>query len=128
MKLKELISVYLFSTIFFSGINERIEELVPGVVLNIFAINTWLLPYINFGPNGPSWTVCTLFFWYWCFPFIFPRLQRLSDRQIAHGIVKYFWLSIGLVLLVLFYFGPFVSRDIKNAVSKETKMKNNIFL
>lgn len=32
-------------------------------------------------------------------------MQRLTDSQIAHGIVKYFWLSVGLGLLVLFGLG-----------------------
>ena len=77
-----------------------LSEMMVGFGLSLFAINTWLLPYDNSGPNGPSWTICTLFFWYWCFPFLLPRLQRLSDRKIAYSIVKYFWLQIGLAVLV----------------------------
>ena len=72
-----------------------------GAALSVFAINTWVLPYQNFSPNESSWTISTLFFWYWCFPFILPRLQRLTDRQLGRRIVKYFWLSVGLGLLVL---------------------------
>jgi peptidoglycan/LPS O-acetylase OafA/YrhL len=76
-----------------------------GGLLSIFAINTWLLPYVNFGPNGSSWTICTLSFWYWCFPFILPRMQRWTDKELAHGIVKTFWLSVALSLMVYVGFG-----------------------
>ena len=67
-----------------------------GSILNIFAINTWVLPYQNFAPNEVAWTISTLFFWYWCFPLILPRLQRLTNIQLAEGIVKYYWISVGL--------------------------------
>ena len=67
-----------------------------GSILNIFAINTWVLPYQNFAPNEVAWTISTLFFWYWCFPLILPRLQRLTNIQLAEGIVKYYWMSVGL--------------------------------
>ena len=89
-----------------------------GFALSLFAINTWVLPYLNFGPNVPSWTICTLFFWYWCFPFILPRLQRLNDRKIAYGIVKYFWLQIGLAVLVAIGFGMMVTHRFEVILSK----------
>ena len=90
------------------------DDMWIGSGLSLFAINTWLLPYNNFGPNGPSWTICTLFFWYWCFPFILPRLQRLRDVEIAHGIVKYFWLNIGIAILLLIGLGSFVGKSVSS--------------
>ena len=83
------------------------------ISLSFFAINTWVLPYQNFSPNESSWTISTLFFWYWCFPFILPRLQRLTDREIARGIVKYFWLSVGIGLLVLFGCGRRIGIEVQ---------------
>ena len=85
----------------------KAEDMYFGAALSLFAVNTWLLPYSNFGPNGPSWTICTLSFWYWCFPFILPRMQRLTDKQLGHGIVKYFWLRVGLALLLIIGLGGF---------------------
>lgn len=76
-----------------------------GSILSMFAVTTWVLPYVNFNPNIPSWTISTLFFWYWCFPLLLPKIQRLSDKEIAYGIVKNFWLEIGLALLVYIGFG-----------------------
>ena len=98
-----------------------------GGALSIFAINTWLLPYTNFGPNGPSWTICTLSFWYWCLPFILPRLQRLADKQLAHGIVKYFWLSVGLALMLYVGLGAVVELKVWYIIFLET-YKIMIFL
>lgn len=89
-----------------------------GFILSVFTANTWVLPYENSEPNGPSWTVSTLFFWYWCYPFILPRLQRLTDRQLALGIVKYFWLQIGLAILVRIAFGGFAGSEVSYSLSQ----------
>ena len=40
-------------------------------------------------------------------------MQRLTDSQIAHGIVKYFWLSVGLGLLVFFALGRKIGQEVK---------------
>ena len=85
-----------------------------GLILSIFTANTWVLPYENFGPNGLSWTICTLFFWYWMYPFILPRFQRLTDKQIASGIVRNHWLQIFLAYLVITGFGRFSGSDVSN--------------
>ena len=72
-----------------------------GTSFSVFNINTWALPFKHFGPNDTSWTISTLFFWYWCFPLILPKVQRLTDKQLAHGIVRYFWLNIAVSILVV---------------------------
>ena len=79
-----------------------------GLVISIFSINTWLLPYKEFAPNDPAWTISTLSFWYWLFPFIFPRLQRLTNKELAQGIVKYFWLSVGINIMLFLGLGLFI--------------------
>ena len=40
---------------------------VGGSVLSLFLLQTWVLVF-GFGPNGPSWTVSTLFFFYLVYP------------------------------------------------------------
>ena len=84
------------------------QEMWSGVVISIFLLNTWLLPYENYNPNWPAWTISTLSFWYWCFPFILPRLQRLTNKELAKGIVKYFWLSVGINYLLFIGLGLFI--------------------
>ena len=79
-----------------------------GLVISIFSINTWLLPYKEFAPNDPAWTISTLSFWYWLFPFIFPRLQRFTNKELAQGVVKYFWLSVGINILLFLGLGLFI--------------------
>ena len=99
------------------------EDVLFGSILSIFAINTWLFPYVNLGANGSSWTICTLFFWYWCFPFILPRLQRLTDKELAHGIVKYFWLSVGLAFLLNIGLGGFTgTQEVSNFIFIKSPM------
>ena len=97
-----------FFIIIFSVWLTGVEKMWSGVLISIFAVNTWLLPYNNFDPNGPAWTISTLSFWYWCFPFILPRLQRLSNKELAKGIVKYFWLGVGINYLLLLCLGAFI--------------------
>ena len=80
--------------------------------LSVLAINTWVLPFKHLGPNGPSWTICTLFFWYWCFPLILPRVQRLTNKQLAHGIVHYFWLNIAVSILIVAGLGAYFGREV----------------
>ena len=79
------------------------REEILGLYLTPFAVNTWVMPFADFGPNGAAWTICTLTLWYWCFPFILPRLQRLTDKQIAQKIVRQFWISIILVLMMWYF-------------------------
>ena len=40
---------------------------VGGSVMSLFLLQTWVLVF-GFGPNGPSWTVSTLFFFYLVYP------------------------------------------------------------
>ena len=86
---------------------------MQSYVLSMLCVITWLFPFRSFRPNDPSfvyplhdpvinWTLATLCFWYWCFPFILPRIQQLTDTEMVDKIVKLFWLQIGLYLAVLF--------------------------
>ena len=79
-----------------------------GTFISVFGVNTWLLPYENYNPNGPAWTISTLSFWYWCYPLIFPRLQRLTNNELAQGMVKYFWLGVGINILLFLGLGFFI--------------------
>ena len=90
---------------------EQAKEMWSGLLISIFALNTWLLPYENYNPNGPAWTISTLSFWYWCFPFILPRLQRLTNKELAKSIVKYFWLSVGINYSLVIFLGTFIVGD-----------------
>ena len=38
-----------------------------GLIVSLFGVQTWVILY-GFGPNGPSWTVSTLFFFYLVYP------------------------------------------------------------
>ena len=38
-----------------------------GSILSLFLVQSWVMVF-GLGPNGPSWTVSTLFFFYLVFP------------------------------------------------------------
>ena len=90
-----------------------------GSILSIFAINAWVLPYKNFEPNEVAWTVSTLFLWYWCFPFILPRLQRLSNIQLAENIVRCYWISVCIGILLHIALGGF-RNEVKEPLSSQS--------
>ena len=86
------------------------------VVYSILPINTWTWGMQRFfgpwnqatasktymGLNSPSWTISTLIVWYAIFPFVLSRMQKLLDHNISYGIVRLFWISLGVVLIVGF--------------------------
>ena len=54
---------------YFSGSNlaSNLILSIGGGLAALFLVQTWIL-FFSFGPNGPSWTVSTLCFFYICFP------------------------------------------------------------
>ena len=90
----------------------------------IFCVSTWVPP-IGVGhsaPNDPCWTISTLFFWYLCFPFLLPRMQKLTDKQIAYSIVKCFWLQLGFGLLAAYASHNFANFSLVSNISTKCFM------
>ena len=59
---------------------------VGGSVLSLFLLQTWVLVF-GFGPNGPSWTVSTLFFFY----LVYPRyIRSILYRQFFSEVLMVF--------------------------------------
>ena len=50
-----------------------------GSILSLFLVQTWVIIF-GLGPNGPSWTVSTLFFFY----LVFPRFDLIKVTQINY--------------------------------------------
>ena len=76
-------------------------------ILNLSATSTWF--GVAFPLNNPSWYVSTVWFYYWTFPSLFPKLQRFSVDEKKKWIVIMFWIQfIGGILLVAttFIFAP----------------------
>jgi len=69
-------------------------------VLTLFVANTWLIaPFVL---NGPSWFVSSIWFCYWVFPSLLPKLQAYDDAQKRKLIVWLFWIQLvgGLALWI----------------------------
>merc|ERR1712241_15662 len=68
--------------------------------LTLFASTTWLgLPIVL---NGPSWFVSTIWFFYWIFPSLLPRLQRLSTEDKQWWIRSCFGIQIAVAVILHF--------------------------
>jgi len=64
-------------------------------------VSTWHASPISLkNINGPAWTVGTLSCFWLAFPYLLPRLQRLSNRKLMLGLSICYWLqAITLVAL-----------------------------
>jgi len=102
------LSQIVFIPAYVYGQHESIHHgdwtLYKTIAFTLTCTNTWFHPIADFPFMPAAWTVNTLFFFYLTFPFILPRVQRLTDTQLARGLVLLFWFQLVpfLVLLVLY--------------------------
>ncbi|CAE8607400.1 unnamed protein product [Polarella glacialis] len=64
--------------------------LSQGLLPGFFMLDTWLYPYGATSPNGPAWFVCTLFFFWLCFPRWYAFIHAFSYPRCACVLA---WLS-----------------------------------
>jgi len=61
--------------------------------------------------DGPSWFVATMWFYYWCFPSLLPKLQRYTIDDMNGWIIKHYWIQLivggVLSIAVNFWMGTF---------------------
>jgi peptidoglycan/LPS O-acetylase OafA/YrhL len=71
-----------------------------ALTLMVTCTSSWLLMPIVL--DGPSWFVSTLWFYYWCFPSLLPKLQAYSVEQKLAGIRNHFLIQmiVGWILLI----------------------------
>jgi len=81
-----------------SSIQKGTSGEIIAYVLTAFVSTTWLgLPIVL---NGPSWFVSTIWFFYWIFPSLLPRLQRLTNSQKQKWIRRCYWIQMGIAVLL----------------------------
>ena len=70
-------------------------------VLTLFVATTWLGQALYL--NGPSWFVSTMWFFYWIFPSLLPKLQRHSAQQKQRWIMVLFWIQlvVGTIIIII---------------------------
>jgi len=79
-----------------------------SIVMTIFTTNTWCIyPFLL---NVPSWFVSSIWFYYWIFPSLLPRLQRYSAPQKQKWLIIHF--VIQLLIAVLFIVGGAMISDV----------------
>ena len=66
---------------------------IVGTVLSFLGLQTWVLAF-GFGPNGPSWTISTLAFFYVLFPSAVVNASRQTNLRLYQGIYFCFWLQV----------------------------------
>jgi len=74
---------------------------IVSIVMTIFTTNTWF--FYPLFLNGPSWFVSTIWFYYWIFPSLLPRLQRYTAERKQKWLIIHF--VIQLLIAVVFIVG-----------------------
>lgn len=84
-----------------SLITHQMSYLETGFVfvLNLFLLQSWNPYYLSF--NLPAWSISTLFFFYFTFPYIAPRLAKIKKPFMAIVINNITYL-IPVTLVILF--------------------------
>jgi len=67
------------------------DKIVPGLLLMLTNTSSWIV-VIAF--NGASWFVSTIWFFYWVFPLLLPKLQSYSIQHKLSGMKMHFWMQI----------------------------------
>jgi len=70
-----------------------------AVVLMLTCTATWL--FIPVCIDGPSWFISTLWFYYYCFPSLLPKLQAYSLEEKLSAIWRHYWYQ-GLLGWIIF--------------------------
>lgn len=71
--------------------------------LTLVGANSWFLPIADVGmpANGVCWTITTMSFFYWSFPWLLPRFQRMEPCARNTWIIWSYWIQL------VSYFGMF---------------------
>ncbi len=78
---------------------------ILGGIASLLCIQSWIIIF-GFGPNPPSWTISTLFFFYWTFPWILAWGQTISSPKLAQlGIPSLFYAQM-VMGFAIFTFMP----------------------
>eukprot|EP01084_Bolivina_argentea_P316174 547981_1 len=75
------------------------------IILTIFTVPVWFGPFFF---NPTAWFVSTIWFFYWVFPSLLPKLQRYSISKKQHWILYYYILQfiIGACIYIGLLFVP----------------------
>lgn len=91
------------------------KDLAIGTSFMVSLTSTWLV-FKQFFFDLPSWFVSTLWFYYWCFPSLFPQLQAYSVQDMLNGVSCHFLIQffVGWIIFLGLYLSP-LGMDYLNA-------------
>eukprot|EP01043_Picozoa_sp_COSAG02_P026806 COSAG02_NODE_1555_length_11948_cov_28.444932_4_plen_515_part_00 len=77
---------------------------VVNGLLTLLGANSWFLPIVDVGmpANGVCWTITTMSFFYWTFPWLLPRMQRMTASARNAWIIWSYWIQLAT------YFGMYI--------------------
>lgn len=99
-RISRIVPVYWFTLIIMlpliplghSGETPGSQNSIVGTILSFLGLQTWVLAF-GFGPNGPSWTISTLAFFYVLFPSAIVIASRQTNLRLYQWISVCFWLQ-----------------------------------
>lgn len=77
------------------------QQTIGGSLASLFLVQSWIL-VLGFGPNKPSWTVSTLWFFYLVFPTLLKYLLKRSNKVLSYLLAGAFYLQLTIGFLLMF--------------------------
>ena len=75
-------------------------DLAGRLTLTAFGLTSWTGNAVS-PPNGVTWTISTMSFFYIVFPDVLPRMQRYTDDQLKFRITAMYWVQAVIFTMVL---------------------------
>jgi len=75
---------------------------VVWMTASVFGLSSWAPRESTLPPNPVTWTISTMFFFYFAFPVIMPYLQRLPAKTMTNCAMRYYVYRMPLMMLMAF--------------------------
>lgn len=99
------ITLFLVLPAVFAGYGDldpsHLTYLYESIITNVIPVNTWFSFLLGAPLNGPSWTICTLWMFWLCFPSLVRNYDKKTDLQLLSAIVWMFYIQIAVMALLL---------------------------
>lgn len=73
-----------------------------STITNIIPVNSWIFFLLGYGQPfiGPTWTICTLWFFWLCFPSLLRSYNQKTDEQLLRSIVLMYFVQLGVGIII----------------------------
>ena len=79
-------------------------------MVSLIPLQPFFSDYFGWCLDDPAWFIHTLLAFYYMFPLWLSRAQRQTNEQLVHGIVKWYWVQLALIVGINYGIGFYTNR------------------